>query len=173
MREASFERALLFVLRWEGGYSNHPADKGGETNFGITHATYDSYRKGKKLPRRSVRLIERVEVSEIYHSNYWQPSSCELLPQTLALCHFDWAVNAGVTRAIKTLQQLVGTPDDGVIGPKTKQQITKSLTISSDSALFRAYCDKREVYYRRWATGSQRVFLAGWMNRLNALRAIT
>ena len=41
----NFKKALEFVLRWEGGQSNNPNDLGGETNKGITHFTYDSYRK--------------------------------------------------------------------------------------------------------------------------------
>lgn len=40
----AFRTALEFALRWEGGYINHPADKGGETNFGVTSAVYKHYR---------------------------------------------------------------------------------------------------------------------------------
>ena len=39
-----FERALTFVLRWEGGYVDHPADPGGATNYGVTQRTYDAWR---------------------------------------------------------------------------------------------------------------------------------
>ena len=34
-----YKRAMAFILRWEGGYSNHPNDPGGETNFGAEHKT--------------------------------------------------------------------------------------------------------------------------------------
>lgn len=169
---SSYNDALKFVLRWEGGYSNHPADKGGETNFGITHATYDSYRNRKKLPKRSVRFIETFEVSEIYYVHYWSPSGCELLPEKLALAHFDWAVNAGVKRAIQTLQLVVGTPNDGIIGAKTKAALTTALQTKSSKSLVNSYCIIRENHYRKWGTGSQRVFLTGWLNRLTALKQI-
>jgi lysozyme family protein len=46
----AFNKALSFALRWEGGYSNHPNDRGGETNFGVTHAVYRAYRVSHRLP---------------------------------------------------------------------------------------------------------------------------
>lgn len=167
---SNFDKALKFTLRWEGGYSNHPADKGGETNFGITHTTYNNYRQSKGLPMRSVRLIDSQEVADIYKWRYWQPAGCELLPPHLAMCHFDWAVNAGVNRAVRTLQQVVGTTSDGIIGPKTKAAIANAVLAKKEAALCHTYCAVRESLYTRWATGDQRVFFQGWMNRLNALR---
>lgn len=167
---SSFESALKFTLQWEGGYSNHPADKGGETNFGITHAVYNSYCKSKGLTPKSVRLISQTEVSEIYYKNYWLTAGCELLPAKLALFHFDWAVNAGVKRAIQTLQQTVGTPSDGVIGAKTRAAVINSVNSLGEKAICLKYCGVRESYYRRWGAGSQRVFLNGWLNRLAALK---
>ena len=29
-----------FILSWEGGFGNHPADRGGATNKGVTIATW-------------------------------------------------------------------------------------------------------------------------------------
>ena len=116
--DADYAKALQFVLRWEGGYSNHANDRGGETNFGITHATYDNYRLSKKLAKRSVRLISMDEVKDIYKNKYWIPAGCNLLKPKLATVHFDWAVNHGVKGAIKTLQRLVRVQEDGIIGNK-------------------------------------------------------
>lgn len=166
----NFDFALGFTLAWEGGYSNHPADKGGETNKGITSAVYSAYRKRQGLPPRSVRHINDVEVKEIYKSGYWDAAGCSSLPPLLALCHFDWAVNAGTNRAIKTLQQVVGANADGIVGPQTKQAIVAAVALHGDKCLCDRYCAIREACYRRWAVGSQAVFLAGWLNRLNALR---
>lgn len=169
---SNFQQALIFTLRWEGGYSNNPADKGGETNFGITTATYNLYRKLKKRPMRSVKLIEQSEISDIYWLHYWQPSCCDLLPPRLALCQFDWAVNAGITRAAKTLQQTVGVNIDGIIGAKTRTGIISALNFHKEPALCSSYCVIREQHYRNWATGNQAQFLSGWLNRLNALRKV-
>jgi lysozyme family protein len=37
---ADFDVALFITLRFEGGYVNNPSDPGGETNKGITMATF-------------------------------------------------------------------------------------------------------------------------------------
>ena len=168
--KSAFSTALNFVLRWEGGYVNHPADPGGETNYGVTRSVYSHYRKSKGLVDRSVRLITAFEVREIYKQNYWLVASCDLLPPHLALCHFDWAVNSGTTRAIKTLQQVVGVTTDGIIGPLTKQATSNAALAHKEVWLCDRYCAIREGCYRRWGVGSQAVFLKGWLNRLNALR---
>ena len=166
----SFSKALEFALRWEGGYSNHPADKGGETNFGVTHAVYDAYRKTHGYALQSVKKISPSEVRDIYQKRYWDISGCDLLGEKLALAHFDWAVNGGVNRAILTLQQVVGVNPDGVIGPLTSQAIIAAAATHKEVWLCDRYNSLREGCYRRWGVGSQAVFLVGWMNRLNALR---
>lgn len=166
----SFEKALKFTLQWEGGYVNHPADPGGETNFGVTHAVYAQYRKSRGLSPLSVRHISTTEVQEIYRANYWIKAGCETLPPSLALCHFDWAVNSGCNRAIKSLQQTVGVSTDGIIGPFTIRAIASSLAQHKESWLIDRYCAIREGCYRRWGVGKQAVFLKGWLNRLAAVR---
>lgn len=166
----AFNRALAFALRWEGGYSNHPSDTGGETNRGITWRTYNSYRHSRGLPVRSVKFLEQRELEEIYKKQYWDAARCDLLPDKLAIAHFDWAVNAGVGRANRTLQQIVGADADGIIGPRSVVAVRAAATIHSEVVLVKAYCDNREGCYRRWGKGSQAVFLRGWLNRLTALR---
>lgn len=167
----AFSNALNFVLRWEGGYVNHPSDKGGETNYGVTSAVYIQYRKSKGLPPRSVRLISAVEVRDIYQKNYWLAAGCDLLPARLALCQFDWAVNAGTYRAIKALQQVVNTEPDGIIGPATTSAVATAIQTRGESSLVNNYLAVREGCYRRWGVGNQEVFLKGWLNRLSSLRA--
>lgn len=161
------EEALRFTLRWEGGYVNHPADRGGETNKGVTTATYRGYRQRKGLPVQSVRAITDAEVREIYESQYWIPAQCSVMQRPLAIVHFDTAINFGVGGAAMFLQDLLNVSIDRSIGPITRAAIAKA----DHASVARRYCQARIDYrYRRVnADPTQQVFLRGWLNRDNAL----
>lgn len=168
MASAAFLQSLPFVLRWEGGYVNHPADPGGATNKGVTQKVYDSWRAQQGLATRSVKELEDSEMHALYESGYWLPPKCDKLDEPLNLVQFDTAVNMGVGRAAKFLQKAVGASVDGSIGPGTLQCVANC---DPGDALV-AYCDTREAYYRSLVANNPKlgVFLKGWMNRLNALR---
>ena len=168
MADASFDQALPFVLRWEGGHVNHPADPGGATNRGVTQKVYDAWRKQNGRPARSVRKLDEAELHAIYHSRYWLPPRCELLERKLDVVQFDTAVNMGVGRAVRFLQGAVGCTADGDFGPATRQALA-SANITKTIA---RYCDARAAYYGRLILRNPtlEVFRRGWMNRLNALR---
>jgi lysozyme family protein len=161
---SSFDRALPFVLRMEGGYSNHPSDPGGATNKGITQKTYDEWTEGRGGGTRSVREITDAEVYAIYKTRYWDAARCDALPWPLALCHFDAAVNHGVRNAIKLLQRALGVDDDGIFGPKTQA----ALNAADPDALFGQWYAARLKFYYDICQGrpASRVFLLGWVRRL-------
>lgn len=162
-----FDEALRFALRWEGGYVNHPNDIGGETNKGVTAGTYESYRRRKGLPSQSVRYVTDAEVHEIYRELYWRPANCDLKVRPLAIVHFDTAVNFGVRGSTMFLQEVLGLTIDGNYGPMTREALSRANT----TATARRYCQARIDYrYGRVRQNeSQRVFLAGWLNRDNDL----
>jgi lysozyme family protein len=104
MRE-DFGKALDRVLVYEGGYSNHPRDPGGETNKGIIKRVYDGYRRSKGLEPRSVRKITDEELREIYRTQYWDAIQGDRLPAGVDLAVFDGAVNSGPGQSAKWLQR--------------------------------------------------------------------
>lgn len=141
----TFEKALKFTLQWEGGYVNHPNDKGGPTNKGITQKTYDDYlRKNDLYCIKHVKDISDFEVQQIYRREYWDRISADLLNDKAAVAAFDWAVNSGVSRAQKALR--------------------------IHSASHDALIDSREQFLKSIGVGKNAVFLKGWLNRINALR---
>ena len=138
-----FETALQFTLKWEGGLSNDKDDPGGKTNYGITQETFNRY-----FPGRDVSTISLPEAATIYRNGYWVASGCESLPIALAVVVFDSAVNCGVSRAKKWLEQ---TQD-----PKEIIRL------------------RREYYYRIASTNPKlKKFIKGWVNRLNDLGKLT
>ncbi|MHB8406304.1 MAG: glycoside hydrolase family 108 protein [Gammaproteobacteria bacterium] len=165
-----FQTALFFVLREEGGYVDNPADHGGPTNQGITQATYDSYRRSTGKSAETVALIAPPEVLDIYSEMYWLPAHCQALPLTLAVCHFDWTVNHGVTGAIRTLQQVLSVEEDGVFGPMTAAAL-QSAGAQDLPALIESYLELRRQWYQNFVSRdpSQDQFLEGWLSRVNRL----
>jgi lysozyme family protein len=168
MSTSAFDNSMTFVMRWEGGFIDHPNDPGGPTNRGVTQKVYDDWRARKGLPMRGVQLIDEDEVHSIYGSNYWLPPRCDLLDTPLDLVQFDTAVNMGVGRAVRFLQASVGCGVDGDFGPGTERAVMNC----DVGTVLAAYCNRREKFYRDLAQKNPKfgVFLKGWMNRLDALR---
>lgn len=169
MPSPAYQSSLPFILRWEGGYVDHPADPGGRTNKGVTQSVYDRWRTQQGLPSRHVKLIEDAEVETLYETGYWLPPGCDLLRRQLDLVQFDTAVNMGVGRAVRFLQAAVGCDVDGAFGPRTAKEAAEC----DLGATIEAYCDARLAYYRRLAERRPElgVFLKGWTNRVDALKA--
>lgn len=139
---SNYQKALNFVLKWEGGYVNNPADPGGATNKGITQGTYDSWLSSKGLPSKSVAQITDQEVNDIYYNNYWKAAGCDKISDPkLAEAVFNTSVNMGPGAAKELLAQSGNDP--------------------------KTYVNLVEQRYK--AIGNP-VFLQGWLNRTNALR---
>ncbi len=160
-----FERAFALLAVHEGGYVNHPDDPGGATNKGVTQRTYDNYRARHGLARRDVRSISDDEVAAIYRVQYWDAIRADDLPEGVAYCVFDAAVNSGPGRAVRWLQAGIGASVDGVIGNETM-----GLTVRADPrTLIDGYCDRRLAFMQRlrhWPT-----FKNGWTRRVAEVRA--
>jgi len=162
-----FERAFALLSVHEGGYVNHPDDPGGATNRGITQRTYDAYLTRNGASPRDVRSIAYHEVEAIYRRQYWATVRAHDLPEGLAYCVFDAAVNSGPGRAARWLQAEVGAGVDGVVGDETIGQAKIAMERDARGLIDR-YCDRRLAFMRRlkhWPT-----FGNGWSRRVAEVR---
>lgn len=155
----SFDKAFEFIKKWEGEYINDPNDAGGETKYGISKRSY---------PHLNIRALTLEQAKEIYKKDFWIPSKANLLPEPLALAVFDFAVNAGVSRAMRTLQSVVGTDPDGIWGKKTVAAINAALRTMGSKKLAIKLCQERAEFYVGIVTRSstQIRFLKGWLRRV-------
>jgi lysozyme family protein len=163
----SFDDALKFVLEQEGGYSNHPADKGGATNKGIIQSEYNRYRRDKNLSIRSVKDIEDKEVKEIYETQYWDKIRAQYIKAPLGLVLFDTAVNFGVGGCIRRLQKALNLPVTG-----TWAQNISDVIHTCDAGKVALDICKLRMEWRNYVSQqdpSQKAFLKGWLNRDNRL----
>ncbi len=124
---ANYMRAIEKTLSHEGGYVNHPLDKGGETNWGITVsvARENGYRGKMKDMPRSIAI-------GFYKLIYWDKLNLDKVNnQVIAEIIFDLAVNTGISSAGKKAQEMVNfmTKDnievDGSIGSITLEKLNE------------------------------------------------
>jgi len=163
-----FKDALELILKYEGGYVNHPDDPGGATNKGVTQNVYNKYRSSLGQPENDVKEITDNEVEEIYFERYWLTGKCNELPIKLAIVHFDTSVNTGIFQASKFLQRSINVLDDGIIGPKTLE----ALKGFEEVDVIESYIEKRIEFYKNLVERKPqlKVFLKGWLNRVEHLK---
>lgn len=180
-----FEKSLSFTFGSEGGVSNHPADRGGLTSMGITASTLSRAYKQKIVKHNDVRRLSRDEAALIYRKLYWEPSHAGEMPWPLCALHFDAAVNHGVGGAVRLLQRTLNKVGgsalavDGSIGPVTQKALSGELLKMEVNAAYlnkfcAAYLDNREALLKAIVAKnpSQKVFLRGWINRIEKNRKL-
>ncbi|HHC74471.1 MAG TPA: hypothetical protein ENK78_05310, partial [Thiothrix sp.] len=106
----NFKKIMDEVLKHEGGYVNDPQDPGGATNRGVTRCTLAAYRRVScaNLPIQEVKDLTLKETMAIYRKNYWDRCLADDLPSGVDYVVMDFAVNSGVSRSAKLLQNIVG-----------------------------------------------------------------
>lgn len=190
MRQGDFSDAHQFTARWEGGLSDHPADRGGLTAYGAsiafvqgiagTQAGRDFLQQiGIDLPvtRQRMRHITAEQARAMFRHEFWDALKLDDLPFRQAALLYDAAVNSGPAQAVRLSQRGynrcvthgVKLAVDGVLGPMTR----KALQTDTD-AVIQAIIQARRDFYENLAESrpDQRVFLKGWLNRADALEKL-
>lgn len=187
MAQRDFSDAHAFTAKWEGGLSDHPADRGGITAYGASIefvkdiAATPSGRDflssiGVQIPitREVIRALRPGQVATMFRHKFWDALRLDELPFRQAAMLYDAAVNHGPAQAVKLSQRGynrcithgVKLSVDGLLGPLTR----KALQIDTDKVV-QAIIQARRDFYQSIVTSKpdQRVFLKGWLNRANAL----
>jgi len=167
-------RMINEVLSKEGGFVNHPADKGGATNFGITQATLSRYLE-RVVTVEDVRALDVQTARDIYELNYYRIPRIDKLPAAIQPFVFDCAVNHGPRRAIRFVQQVCNEGGfgpltvDGLMGPRTKA-VADACQAAMGEWMLLALIEERRMFYLKIVESdeSQRVFLRGWLARANS-----
>lgn len=161
----NFDEAFKITVWHEGGLTLHRQDRGnwtsgkvgvGElkgTKYGISAMAY---------PKEDIKNLTLERAKQLYKRDYWDKCRCDELPNTIRFHVFDVAVNSGVVRAIKTLQQAAGAKDDGIIGPATLAAVRSK----EPCDLLLMFYSFRIAFYT--SIGTFGTFGKGWMNRVAA-----
>lgn len=167
MAKETYEKALANVLRHEGGYTNHPRDPGGPTNFGITIYDYRLY-IDKNGTAQDVKNMSVDQAKEIYKSKYWDVLRCDDLPVGLDYSVFDFGVNSGVGRAGEFLRRSLDFP----VTPKIiTDEVIDAVQRRNARDLICGINDMRLAFLKRLKTWPS--FGRGWTRRVAEVKAVS
>lgn len=190
---AKVELLAPYIKKWEGGFVNDPADRGGATNMGVTIATFEAYCKRKASPRPTVERLKRLTEKEwldILKTMFWDKWKADAIKsQKVANILVDWVWGSG-SHGILIPQKLLGVKVDGIVGEKTLE----ALNAQDPDKFFQAVFDARKKFLQDITTGSIRRyearigrkateaellkhtnkrFLKGWLNRLEDIKRLS
>lgn len=168
---ANFDVLAKFILSYEGGFVNHPNDKGRETNKGITIAVwkaqgYDKNGDGR-IDVKDLKMISDADATEIMRKYYWNRWQADkIVDQSVANILVDWVWGSGAW-GIKLPQRVLGVKEDGIVGQNT----LTAVNTHHPEYLFKLLKEARAAYIndiiRKHPPYS--VFRTGWIRRLNAI----
>lgn len=167
MSVANYDEALRLVLAHEGGYSNHPSDPGGPTNFGITLADYRKYLR-PNATATDVRSMNVAEAKAIYRSQYADLLRFDDLPSGVDYSVLDYGINSGIGRSGKVLRRVLGLPDHT---STVTDQVLEAVAKRDPRALVIAINDERLRFLKSLKTWP--VFGTGWGRRVAEVKAFS
>ncbi len=157
---STYDVCLPLLLAHEGGYTNHPSDPGGPTNFGITIADYRKYVKANATAA-DVRAMRLDDAKTIYRDKYWNAQRCDALPVGVDYAIFDYGVNSGIGRSGKVLRRVLNLPDDTSV---VSDAVIAAAQSADARSLVAAICNERLRFLQSLKTWP--VFGAGWGRRV-------
>lgn len=162
----AFTYALEVTMAFEGGWSNHPSDRGGKTKYGVTQKTLRNYnrRMGTWL---TIEGLTPRQAADVYFILYWLEMRINELPEQVRGLMFDWSVHAGFF-AIRSLQRHFKLKPDGVVGPRTRKAVETALTTDGWAPTVRALAIRRMNHLCRLVRRDRKQgdFLVGWWARV-------
>ena len=157
--KGNFDKCFELVLEHEGKYVNDPRDPGGRTNMGVTQRAWESY-LNRTVTEAEMRTLTPENVKPFYKAMYWDKLKGDQLPAGVDYAVYDLAVNSGVNRAAKWLQEIAGVTADGIIGPKSMEAIAAC----DPQEVVDVLCDMRLEFLQRLPTFG--TFGKGWSRRV-------
>ena len=156
------------LKRLEGGYAGN-IDGKTCTMKGITLEVYQKH-FGRDKTCSDLKRISDSEWYTITKLDYWDVVRAdEIANQSVANIIVDFVFNSGKS-VIKRIQRIVNVTPDGIVGKKTLSAINNA----DQEELFYKLWNRRKKFYEDICkkNPNQKVFLRGWLNRLNYFKYV-
>ena len=191
---AKIDLLLPFILKWEGGFVNDPADAGGATNKGVTIETwrkcgYDKNGDGK-IDVEDLKLLTVQDVRDrVLKPCYWDRWQADnIQSQKIANILVDWVWGSGKW-GIVIPQRILGVQADGIVGNKTLSAVNFADPDQLFEAIYKARVDffneiteksiadyekkiGRKATEKELLNNTNKRFLKGWLNRLESIKTL-
>jgi len=175
LSHSRFDTAINPIIDQEGGYVNHPNDRGGPTKWGITLNFYQES-VDSDATKEDIKNLNKETAKELYKTSFWQPNSFVVgdlslgdLPVPIGEVILSYSINMGQKTGHTLLQKGVNNlgydiSEDGWLGPNTIETAEKC----DPTDLLREISIKAATRYNEiiLSNRSQKVFLEGWMRRI-------
>ena len=155
-----------FILSHEGGFINDKNDPGGATMKGITIATFRSV-YGRSKTVNDLKNITTEQWNNIFKKYYWDKCKADLIDnQSIANMLVDFAWHSGVSKAVATIQGIVGVNADGIMG---------RVSIGAINGYFKGseyIFDKLKEARKNYLKGLKnwKYFKNGWTTRVESIK---
>ena len=186
---AQFSISYRKTAGHEGGYANHPSDKGGETYRGISRKRWQDWEGWQIVDRLKSEsdFPQNLEtdpdlgnlVVKFYHDNFWTAINGDAIQQQeIADELYDTGVNMGTGFAVKILQNSLNIlnknqqlykdiAEDGKLGQGTLGAISALLGTRKLELLLKVMNVAQGCRYLSLLQDpSQEAFALGWFNRV-------
>lgn len=184
----NFTIANRITAKWEKGLVDHPSDPGGITYNGVSlrflqDIGMDIDGDGDVDADDIIKLArdkDQAKVDEVFYRYFWKGANLdEYTSLPIQIACYDANVNTGKKQAAKFLQRAINTLGenkiavDGAIGPKSMEAMRFLVDRGHGMRVAFLAIDERVKFYKSLCESkpSYKVFLKGWLNRTNDLRA--
>lgn len=154
-----FDFAVKHTLELEGVFSNHKADPGGKTMYGVTERYWVPYWLDNfpDSPCPRIETITKAHAVAFFKDVFWDALRLDRVSDKFIAAEvFDSAVNVGAGDAVKFLQRGINycrlpdwepIKDDGVLGPITRGKVRDLLDLHYRVPLLEAMNGFQFIHY--------------------------
>ncbi len=176
--DEKFNFSISAILKHEGGYSNHPSDSGGPTNYGISFRLLKDMaidiNHDDKIDFDDIKEMEEKDAIAIYRKYWWDKYKYyDIDSPIISSKIFDMSVHMGPNKSHKITQTsctYCGYSQlkvDGILGYKTINALNEIYLHGRTADLMNHIVNEQAWFYENLTEKNPKlkVFLNGWLKR--------